>query len=262
MVVFELRDLQYDWWKLWTNWQLWLAGQVEGLVVSFAVSIFIGVFLGLSFGLIAWHFSQLSKGPLFGLFVCLFVWLYMLLYSVLFCIILVGLLKALFDGLFKRNPVIETKEIMSSSGINVIQIIKKNLPVVLLVGLIVALYYVEYGFFVIFALTIWMFRDMKTLDNSTHFIQIATPFHRFNSSMKNFYYSILQHKFLCYQLRKKGLLPLNLVTFLNDMSLRHILEFDGDPKTGTGGGSWRFRHRILQEYFAEKWVEPEDGGKK
>jgi hypothetical protein len=35
------------------------------------------------------------------------------------------------------------------------------------------------------------------------------------------------------------------------MSLRHLLEFDGDPETGKGGGSWRWRHRIIQEYFLE-----------
>jgi hypothetical protein len=33
------------------------------------------------------------------------------------------------------------------------------------------------------------------------------------------------------------------------MSLRHLLEFDGDPETGKGGGAWRWRHRIVQEYF-------------
>ena len=36
------------------------------------------------------------------------------------------------------------------------------------------------------------------------------------------------------------------------MSLRHLLEFDGDPMTGKGGGAWRWRHRILQEYFLEQ----------
>jgi hypothetical protein len=48
----------------------------------------------------------------------------------------------------------------------------------------------------------------------------------------------------------------DLVAFLNEFSLRHILEFEGDPHTGKDGGAWRFRHRILQEWFAERWVDP------
>ena len=40
-----------------------------------------------------------------------------------------------------------------------------------------------------------------------------------------------------------------LVPFLNDMVECNILE--------TTGASWRFRHRILQDYFADQWVETE-----
>lgn len=39
-------------------------------------------------------------------------------------------------------------------------------------------------------------------------------------------------------------LPLRLATFLNEMTARHIFESDG--------GSWRFRHKILQDYFIQK----------
>ncbi len=46
---------------------------------------------------------------------------------------------------------------------------------------------------------------------------------------------------------KKGLLPSKLVTFLNAMSVRHFLETDG--------ATWRFRHKILQDYFAKAWEE-------
>jgi hypothetical protein len=66
--------------------------------------------------------------------------------------------------------------------------------------------------------------------------------------MKHFYFSILQHFLLRYQLYKKGLLPLNLVDFLNEMTTRNIMETDG--------ATWRFRHRIIQDYFADQWVEP------
>jgi hypothetical protein len=36
------------------------------------------------------------------------------------------------------------------------------------------------------------------------------------------------------------------------MSARHLLETDG--------ATWRFRHRILQEWFAERWGEQEGKG--
>jgi hypothetical protein len=38
-------------------------------------------------------------------------------------------------------------------------------------------------------------------------------------------------------------LPFKIVSFLNAMTAHHILESDG--------ATWRFRHRILQEYFAQ-----------
>ncbi len=61
--------------------------------------------------------------------------------------------------------------------------------------------------------------------------------------------NLLHHFSLRLILTLQSSLPLRLVTFLNEMSLRHLLEFDGDPNTGKGGGSWRWRHRIIQEYF-------------
>jgi hypothetical protein len=41
-------------------------------------------------------------------------------------------------------------------------------------------------------------------------------------------------------------LPLRLVSFLDEMNVRHLFESDG--------GSWRFRHRILQDYFVQKYI--------
>jgi hypothetical protein len=72
-------------------------------------------------------------------------------------------------------------------------------------------------------------------------LQINKPYDRFNASMKLLHFSILQHKHLLYLLNKKGLLPYRLVPFLDAMTEQHILESDG--------ATWRFRHRILQEYF-------------
>jgi hypothetical protein len=82
---------------------------------------------------------------------------------------------------------------------------------------------------------------------SSDFIQIKSPYQRFNASMKVLYFSILQHWHLRYLLYKKGALPLDLVHFLNEMKDRNILESDG--------ATWRFRHRMIQDYFAELWAK-------
>ncbi|MBK9017876.1 MAG: hypothetical protein IPM82_29680 [Saprospiraceae bacterium] len=47
------------------------------------------------------------------------------------------------------------------------------------------------------------------------------------------------------------------------MTERHLLESDGADFDKSGkiiksGATWRFRHRILQEYFAGQWMEPEE----
>ena len=63
--------------------------------------------------------------------------------------------------------------------------------------------------------------------------------------MKVLHFSILQHYHLRYLLSKKGLLPYKLVDFLNDMTQRQFLESDG--------ATWRFRHRLLQNYFIDKY---------
>ena len=97
--------------------------------------------------------------------------------------------------------------------------------------------------------------------NYSSFLQITTPYQRFRASMKSLHFSILQHFHLRWLLYRKGLLPLRLVDFLNEMTERHILESDGaefdkNGKIIKSGATWRFRHRILQEYFANQWVEP------
>ena len=60
---------------------------------------------------------------------------------------------------------------------------------------------------------------------------------------------IITHPAIRMTLALEGSIPICLVRFLNEMSRRHLLEFDGDVDTGRGGGAWRWRHRIVQEYF-------------
>ena len=81
----------------------------------------------------------------------------------------------------------------------------------------------------------------------SNYFQIKKPYQRFFASMKILHFSILRHFHLRYLLYKRDLLPMKLVHFLNDMTDRHILESDG--------ATWRFRHRIIQDYFAEIWNE-------
>jgi len=85
-------------------------------------------------------------------------------------------------------------------------------------------------------------------------LKINNPYQRLIYSLWNFDLAIIVHFSIRYSLYKEMRLPLALVYFLNEMSRRHLLEFDGDLDTETGGGSWRWRHRIIQEYFlkAEK----------
>jgi hypothetical protein len=85
----------------------------------------------------------------------------------------------------------------------------------------------------------------KTIYNRTEALQITTPYQRFIASAKALHFSILQHWLLRWQLYRAGVLPLRLVDFLNEMTARHLLE--------TGGATWRFRHRILEEHFAAQW---------
>ncbi len=37
--------------------------------------------------------------------------------------------------------------------------------------------------------------------------------------------------------------------------LNLVWQFNNNGKITKSGATWRFRHRILQEYFAEQWKE-------
>lgn len=77
--------------------------------------------------------------------------------------------------------------------------------------------------------------------------QISKPYERLRNSLFLNQYAIFDHCLLRWQLYRAGVLPLRLVDFLNEMTERHLLETDG--------ATWRFRHRILQEYFTGQWQE-------
>jgi len=103
---------------------------------------------------------------------------------------------------------------------------------------------------IIFWLGLFLYAGFST----RNLISLNHPYQRFVSAFKFFNLSGLQHLILRILVAIESSLPLRLVHFLNEMSRRHLLEFDGDLDTESGGGSWRWRHRIIQEYFlkAEK----------
>ncbi|MEM7573437.1 MAG: hypothetical protein AAF433_11075 [Bacteroidota bacterium] len=79
------------------------------------------------------------------------------------------------------------------------------------------------------------------------FLIIRKPYKRFFNSMKQMHFSIIKHLLLRCRLYKKGLMPFSLVIFLNLHTQYSIFE--------SSGGSWRFRHRILQDYFRAHWQQ-------
>ena len=175
----------------------------------------------------------------------LFGLVYELLYG-LVSNLLLGLLFGLFGGLyFERIPIIEARDSVKWSLFDYIQSVKKNLVLSLVIGFGGGLLY---GFVVgllnglSIGLGIGLIIYLKEKNKSI--IQINEPYQRFKASMKVLHFSILQHYHLRYLLSKKGLLPYKLVGFLNDMTKRKFLESDG--------ATWRFRHRLLQDYFAAK----------
>ena len=105
------------------------------------------------------------------------------------------------------------------------------------------------GFFLGILITIYVFLNQiiyflpNQIENTQSYLQIKKPYQRFYGSIRLFYFSILQYFHIKYILCKKGLLPKRLVNFLDEATKNNILESEG--------GSWRFRHRILQDYFVD-----------
>jgi hypothetical protein len=243
-VVFELVDLQYDWWS-WPNTTLALAWMTQTLAEALLVAIGRGYVSGLIFGGVLWlcykDIQVIVLGQVFG--------------------IIIGVFGGIIFGQKNTKLIIKTIEKnhwLSRYNLNAIKkFIIFGLVFGLLVGLIgpistgrfninmeSLLLGMGFGVFVMITISI----VGLSLESNSLLIRINTPYQRFTVSMKHFYFSILQHFLLRYQLYKKGLLPLNLVDFLNEMTTRNIMETDG--------ATWRFRHRIIQDYFADQWVEP------
>lgn len=244
MVVFELRDLQYDWWKGWGRWERFTIGGIYGYVISFIV-IFIGSFgIGITHGFI----SLLSSSILCSLVGGLFIGLIFLQNDITWRNILsiatkdnvIWSYKVYIENVKKNLVTSVLFCVLFSVAISLIRVTEYNPTIRIVAGIVIGLP---------FALLMSMVSSIGDMLNFEHsdFIQINSPYQRFYASMKVLYFSILQHWHLRYLLYKKGVLPLDLVDFLNEMTAQNILESDG--------ATWRFRHRMIQEYFAREWEE-------
>lgn len=254
LVDFELIHLQYCWCRL-SKWETISGRFLEGLVGGLVGGLSVGLAMGLGLGLVLGLFIGWLKSLVLGLVL-----------AVIFAVVL-GLLEGLARGLFlsmiKKHYVIK-----ATDGIkwNWRLFIKhegfvENLVAIPFTGLTLGLLLdrglglsggLAFGLtlgsiFGCFLLPFVYLIDQ--LNNNNSLIQINDPYQRFRASFKGLYFSIIQHWHLRHLLHKKGLLPKKLVPFLNDMVECNILE--------TTGASWRFRHRILQDYFADQWVETE-----
>jgi hypothetical protein len=228
LVVFELRDLQYDWWRSWSRLSRVIGNSIYSLSNSLLFCILTGLMSGLLIGLV----KGLVNGIITGLILSI---------PVIF-------VNVLYNGL-SIGPVqkINTKDDVNWS----IMAFKKAF--ISVIGLYILCFICIFSIFFRFiivlvialaiVLTFVLFKIIAT--ESSDFIQIKSPYQRFNASMKVLHFSIVQHWHLRYLLYKKGALPLDLVDFLNEMKDRNLLESDG--------ATWRFRHRMIQDYFAALW---------
>lgn len=107
-----------------------------------------------------------------------------------------------------------------------------------LIGLLV-------GLFIFIFMTAYHGAIETLSENHNKFLQINQPYQRFIGSAKALHFSLFQHILLRYRLSQKNLLPLRLDFFLGKMTEYHLLESDG--------AVWEFRHKILQDYFAEEF---------
>ncbi len=281
LLTFELLNVQYSWFK-WKSHQKVFRTLIQNIANPLVIFGCLGLIFGLLFGAI---FIITQKG-IMGM-------IYSLLIGPLFGFsmgIILGVGKTIIEGIFNggysvyvrikygywaeyRMERIKTREKFNWSLVNkqnvlinafikyplsvmgvvlfmslierhwnvysVMELMNKDLIIFVIISFIAGLF-----------ITINDLSDLISKDhNYLYFPKITKPYQPFIASAKNLHFSIIQHFYLRLLLCNNRLLPWHLVDFLNDMAARHLLETDG--------ATWRFRHRIIQEYFAKKW-EDED----
>jgi len=255
IVVFELVDLQYSWVKL-SRLQKLISGLIYGLMIGTIYSLAVGTVLGFSIYILNGFFLTPF---IVGFFTPLIAF-------------------TLFGGFLGLNrkynpPKISSRDRISWSLTNteVKSSFRKYIPISLVSCLIlgpIAAHIMYPNLDPFIRLTIGVLAGLfggifwggvlgMTLGtiNTLHYenytyLKINSPYQRFLASAKNLYFSFLQHFYLRYLLYKKDLLPFWLPDFLNVLTTNYFMESDD-------GETWRFRHKILQDHFAEIWEEEE-----
>jgi hypothetical protein len=226
--------LQYYWFKK-TKKTLFAAGIGQGL--DYALS---GVIWGTALNLLTYSIVQYEAGyfwlvPSIGCLMLVYFTLYYLFkekYPIIYNYesdyysiqAIIGYLK---------KPLIKNIIVGSSVGLLILMVLDRPFMLQLKLYLILLIIAIVY-----------LMMD-RVISNAAEALQITTPYQRFIASAKALHFSILQHWLLRWQLKRAGVLPWDVIGFLNEMTARHLLETDG--------ATWRFRHRILQEYFAGQW---------
>ncbi|MDX1667108.1 MAG: hypothetical protein R3350_07760 [Saprospiraceae bacterium] len=199
--------------------------------------------LGIGLGLVSAILSGLLFGYIIGLIYGLIEELYWYIRK--------GRVEERIKRYEMELPEIKTRENLSWSWQRFLTVLKNSWKGLLFISIVFGLFigYIDgwarglmavlsYSF--LFVIAAGIFGGISI----TGLIKINRPYQRFTASMRFLYLSILQHWLLRLQLYSKGLLPLRLVVFLEDMARCHLIESDG--------ASWRFRHRFIQEYFSKK----------
>lgn len=216
MVVFELANLQAGWMPR----QKYIFRTIFGMVN--------GIFVGISGYLIGWFFSGSDRpGNISDL------------------LFLSGISIVIFSTHIAAGAKVKTGEVRTWSWTNYGQRWVKGLYYICL-GALVIVAGLKNQFLIkhiIAGILIIIFGIWIPGYKVSSLLQINKPYQRFNASLLNGMFPMIAHACLRLAMFLEGSLPLRLVHFLNEMTERHMLESDG--------GSWRFRHKILQDYFAK-----------
>ena len=260
--TFELSNLQFDWWRKWSSYEIYFGKLLAFLVIAIKVAILF--FLGGFFMPIFIVFKEgvtvaLSKGIDIGVGSGCIIFLIMTLLGIL----------ASFLDFGEYDVLIEVKEQKKFAWKPFIVPLAPSILSGIVLGLLVMPWqFIEDGNGIImsfaystlyglalgggvglfFSLVYGIYKNL-TQDYEA-FIISRSPYHKFISSISSLHFSIFQHWFLRFRMYRNKLLPFRLVHFLNSMSEQHILE--------SVQGVWRFRHRKIQEYFTQFWNEKED----
>lgn len=236
LVVFELTNLQPRWLSNLKNLVLFLA------ILSVAVSLL----SGLIFGLLAWVYNGYDSGIIW------FKWSFFVLLCVLFPMLFIEQgLGTYLSKKYKPSNLIKGDSYKQWSWKSFFTNLKQEWSMFfsMLFWMSAAILYFEAEKHLELSLKIALsFIFLSLLQKGFErkiFIKINTPYQRFNHPLHSFN-QLLWHFMLRLTLYFERSMPLRLIHFLDDITLRHLMETDD-------GATWRFRHRMVQEYFANKW---------